>query len=97
MTTTHEAALILNALIIESDRGMRSKLKQTTHASSEYRSAHTSASLREGMSVLQTARIRFDVVFVSNHFGSNEVALFIQEAKASDRGADCAYIVIFRG
>lgn len=89
-----------NALIIDPDLESRARLKTAAHHEQQSGSPSFGAvfavnSLRDGLTFLQYGK-KADVIFLSHRLDHAEMCEFIESAKKTDIGEDCAYIRVLR-
>lgn len=80
-----------NALAIDPDTGTRQRLKQAAIAVYNFHDVQLVPDLRNAVSRLGARP--FDVVFISEKFGTSEITQFINAAKQSG-GDDAAYVLV---
>ncbi|MCB0343826.1 MAG: hypothetical protein KDD66_01845 [Bdellovibrionales bacterium] len=89
-----------NALIIDPDLESRARLKTAAHheqqsGAQSFGAVFAVNSLRDGLVFLQNGR-KADVVFLSHRLDHEEMVEFIDGAKKTTVGEDCAYIRVLK-
>lgn len=85
----------LDAIIIDPDLDTRMRLKQATSSVHNFGKVYQLGTLKEGIDRLNGSD-RCDVIFMSHHFESSEIASFIKAGKESPCGQDAAYILVLK-
>lgn len=89
-----------NALIIDPDLESRSRLKSACHHEQQsgepsFRGVYATGQLSNALLSLQEGR-DLDVLFLSHRFSKEESNKFIEDAKQTTVGEDCAYIMVLK-
>ncbi|MCC6220917.1 MAG: hypothetical protein IT291_06730 [Deltaproteobacteria bacterium] len=87
-----------NAIVIDPDINSRTKLKSAAYAVHNFRKVQSVAILESALSVLhESTNEAWDIIFISHNFSHDDVTAFIEQAKKTKAGEDCAYIVVLKG
>lgn len=84
-----------NAIVADPDIDTRMRLKQATTAVVQFEEVSQANSLKEVL-VKLGAGGKWDVVFVSQRFGEEEIKTLVTEAKQTKGGQDSAYVLVLK-
>lgn len=84
---------LYEALLVDADIKVRNNLKQLAQAVSAFRKAHHAGSINEAQHFM-AAPTPCDVMFISYKLGMDDIKSFIEVAKKTPKGEECAYIMI---
>lgn len=87
--------LKFNAIIADPELDTRMRLKQATASVPQFHNVHQRNTLNEALSTLSGDE-RCDVVFISYRFELKEISTFVERAKNTKQGRDCAYILVLK-
>lgn len=90
------ALIKYDAFIINPDIDTRMRLKQATTSVIEFGKVFQLNTLDDALERLDNPEDHCDVVFISHCFSKDEVSVFIQQAKDTKWGQDCAYIMVLK-
>ncbi len=85
-----------DTIIIDPDLDSRMRLKQAMSAVYNFGKTYQVINLDESLSRLKTGTETIDVIFVSYRFPQDEITKFIQQAKETKNGQDCAYVLVLK-
>lgn len=83
-----------NAIVADPDIQTRMRLKQATSAVPQFGEVAQANSLKEVLTKLASGR--WDVVFVSQRFGEDEIKSLVVQAKETKGGQDSAYVLVLK-
>ena len=86
----------LNALIIDSRSGSRSRIREAIANTPLIENLTLSHGLRDALLHLEKLGMDYHIVFISSEFDISEMLNFVAKGKASTHGKNAAYVVVLK-